>query len=164
MYKYASMSTDDYRRALEAATREYERAIADRAALDDRLAQLKQTIGTLTKLCGYVPSVSWGLTDACRTVLRSAGRPMTAVEVRDRLSAVGLDLDRYSNALASVHTVLKRLTESGEAALSESDETTRLAYEFLGSGIVASRTYVPAPPHEHHHPPKRPATKRGARS
>jgi hypothetical protein len=164
MYKCAGMSTDDYRRALEAATREYERAMADRAALDDRLAQLKQTIASLTKLCGYEPTVSWGLTEACRTLLRSARTPLTAVELRDRLASVGFDLDRYSNALAAVHTVLKRMTESGEAAYVQQDETARLAYEFLDSGIVASRTYVPSPPHDHHVPPKRPSTKRGSRS
>jgi len=158
------MSTDDYRRALDAASREYEIALAERAKLDDRLAQLKQTIGSLTKLCGYEPSVSWGLTEACRTLLRSARTPLTAVELRDRLASVGFDLDRYSNALAAVHTVLKRLTESGEAALAEQDETSRLAYEFLDSGIVASRTYVPLLPHDHRVPPKRPSTKRGSRS
>jgi hypothetical protein len=158
------MSTDDYRRALDAASREYERAMAERAALDDRLAQLKQTIASLTKLCGYQPTVPWGLTEACRTLLRSAGTPLTAVELRDRLASVGFDLDRYSNALAAVHTVLKRLAESGEAAVADQDETSRIAYAFLGSGVIASRTYVPSPPHEHHMPPKRPSTKRGSRS
>jgi len=116
----------------------------------------------LTKLCGYEPTVTWGLTEACRTVLRSAGRPLTALELRDRLVSVGFDLERYSNALASVHTVLKRLTESGEAGVKERDETTRLGYEFLASGIVASRTYVPAPPHEPR-PTKRHASKKGSR-
>lgn len=138
------MSTDDYRRALEAALREYERAAADRAALDVRLAELHQTIGTLSRLCGLTPTVVFGLTDACRLVLRGAGAPMTAVQVRDRMQAIGFDFTRYSNALAAVHTVLKRLTEAGEASLADGDDTSRVAYEFLASGLVASR--VPARP------------------
>jgi hypothetical protein len=136
------MPTDHYRAALDAACREYEEVAAQHAALETRLAQLKQTIGTLNKLCGFEPTVPWSLTDACRVVLRSAGAPMTAVQVRDRIEAIGLDTDRYANALAAIHTTLKRLEEGGEISALESDETTRIAYEFLKTGIVASRPTV----------------------
>jgi hypothetical protein len=108
------MTTDEYRRALEAAIAEYENLGAERQAIDRRLTELAQTIGTLSRLCGLTPTVPWGLTDACRVVLRS-GRPMTAVDVRDRLLAIGVDLSKYSVPLAAIHTVLKRLNESGEA-------------------------------------------------
>jgi hypothetical protein len=136
-----------YRPALDEAIREYERAVADRAVLDARIAQLQQTIGTLTKLCGLTPTVAFGLTDACRLVLRNAGTPMTAVQVRDRLASIGFDLEKYANSLAAIHTVLKRLEESGEAGLAELDDTTRQAYEFIRSGIIASRVgpKTPAP-------------------
>jgi hypothetical protein len=129
----------EYRRALEAAVREYEQAVADRTALDARIAQLHQTIGTLTKLCGFTPTVPLGLTDACRLVLRNAGRPMTAVQVRERLESIGFDVEKYSNSLAAIHTVLKRLADHGEVALATDDEAARQAYEFLKTGIVASR-------------------------
>jgi hypothetical protein len=144
------MSDQAYREALDAALREYEQALADQAALETRIAQLRQTIGTLTTLCGYTPTVPYGLTDACRTALRCAGRPLTAIEVRDRLAATGFDLDRYANALAAVHTVLKRLEQSGEAEIGPADETSRTAYEFLQSGLVASRVgpRVPLRPRE----------------
>jgi hypothetical protein len=108
------MTTDDYRRALDAALREYETVAAQRSALDTRLAQLGQTVGSLMRLCGLTPTVSWGLTDACRMALKSAGSPLTALEVRAQLEAMGFDLSRYTNDLAAIHTVLKRLTESGE--------------------------------------------------
>ena len=110
------MSKDDYRRALDAAVREYEKLSAERAELDGRLAQLKHSIAALTKLCGYEPTVPLGLTDACRLVLRNAVTPLTALEVRDRLAAIGVDLGKYSNPLASIHTVLKRMHEGGEIA------------------------------------------------
>lgn len=105
---------DDYRRALEAAVREYETLGEQRQQIDRRLAELAQTMSALSRLCGLVPTVSLGLTDACRLVLRGAGTPLTPLEVRERLTAVGFDLTRYTNDLAAVHTTLKRLNEAGE--------------------------------------------------
>ena len=110
------MTTDEYRRALDAAVREYETLGAERREIDKRLTELAQTIGTLSRLCGLTPTVPWGLTDACRVVLRS-GLPMTPTEVRDRLRAIGFDLSRYSSDLAAIHTVLKRLNEANELRL-----------------------------------------------
>jgi hypothetical protein len=107
------MTTEDYRRALEAATREYEELGVRRQAIEKRLAELAQTIGTLSKLIGLTPTVPLGLTDAVRLIMRG-GVPMTPIEVRDRLHAIGFDLEKYANDLAAVHTILKRLNESGE--------------------------------------------------
>lgn len=108
------MTSDDYRRALEAAVREYEELGERRRAIDQRLAELAQTIGTLSKLLGLTPTVPLGLTDAIRLVMRGVGIPMTPIDVRDRLHAIGFDVSKYANDLAAVHTILKRLNESGE--------------------------------------------------
>jgi len=105
---------EDYRRALEAASREYEELGEKRRAIDQRLAGLAQTIGTLSRLLGLTPTVPMGLTDAIRLIVRGAGVPMTPVEVRDRLIGIGFDTSKYVNDLAAVHTILKRLNESGE--------------------------------------------------
>jgi hypothetical protein len=107
------MTTDDYRRALETAVREYEDLGQRRQAIDSRLAEIAQTIGTLSRLCGLVPAVPMGLTDACRLVTRG-GVPMTPADVRARLLAIGFDLSKYANDLAAIHTILKRLNGSGE--------------------------------------------------
>jgi hypothetical protein len=107
------MTHDDYRRALDAATREYESLAGERHAIDKRLAELAQTIGTLSKLVGLTPTVPLGLTDAVRMIMRG-GVPLTPVEVRDRLQAIGFDTEKYVNDLAAVHTILKRLNASGE--------------------------------------------------
>ena len=131
------MSKDDYRRALEAAVREYEALIARHAELDARIAQLQHSIAALTKLCGYEPTVPFGLTDACRLVLRNADAPLTALEIRDRLKTIGVDLDKYSNPLASIHTVLKRMHESGELKEGEREESSRTAYSFVLPGTAA---------------------------
>jgi hypothetical protein len=108
------MAPDEYRAALEAASREYEQLAQQRADLDRRIAQLAQTIGSLNRLCGFTPNIGVGLTDACRMVLNAAGHPLMAVEVRQQLEAMGFDVAKYSNDLAPIHTVLKRLTESDE--------------------------------------------------
>src|SRR3954469_20749974 len=107
------MTQEDYRAALAAAIREYENLGLERRRIDDRLAQLSQTIGTLNKLLGYQSTVPLGLTDAIRIVMRG-GVPMTPIEVRDRLKAIGLEMSKYVNDLAAVHTILKRLNENGE--------------------------------------------------
>jgi hypothetical protein len=103
----------DYRAALDAAIKEYEALGEQRRDIDRRLAQLAQTIGNLTRLLGFVPTVPLGLTEACRLVSR-AGVPMTPTDIRDRLMEIGVDLSIYANPLAAIHTVLKRLNEAGE--------------------------------------------------
>jgi hypothetical protein len=123
------VTTSDYRQALETAIREYEGLVHERQDIDNRLAQLAQTISTLNRLCGFTANVFWGMTDACRVVLRNAGHPMTPTEVRDRLEAIGLDLSKYTSSLSAIHTVIKRLVEAQEVRLVELD-SGRFAYEW----------------------------------
>lgn len=112
------MTHKDYRRALEAAIKEYERLKTRHDAVETRLAQLRQTIATLGALCNlpgeHMDPPELGLTDACRSVLRASLSGLSAAEVRDRLGALGIDPARYSNPLASIHIVLKRLATAGE--------------------------------------------------
>ncbi len=107
------MTAADYRAALEAAVKEYEALGEKRRKIDDRLTQLAQTIGTLSRLIGLTPTVPLSITDAVRLAMRS-GVPMMPPEVRDRLVSIGVDLSTYANELAVIHTVLRRLNEAGE--------------------------------------------------
>jgi hypothetical protein len=107
------MTAADYRTALAAAIKEYEALGEQRREIDARLAQLAQTIGTLSRLLGLTPTVPLSITDAVRLALR-VGAPMTPLEVRERLLAIGVDLSSYANDLAVIHTVLRRLNEAGE--------------------------------------------------
>lgn len=107
------MTTSDYRAALESAAKEYEELGEKRRRIDQRLSQLAQTIGTLSRLLGRTPTVPLSITDAVRLAMRG-GVPMTPTDVRDRLVSIGVDLSIYTNELAVIHTVLKRLNEAGE--------------------------------------------------
>lgn len=128
------MSPAAYRAALDEALREYERLTSDRATLDTRIGQLQQTIGMLTRLCGLSPTVPMGLTDACRLVLRGARSPMTAIQVRERLEAIGIfDPSKYANPLAVIHTTLKRLEEAGDAWATEFDDSSKTGYQLMPS-------------------------------
>ena len=110
------MTSESYRAALDAAIKEYESLGEQRREIDRRLSQLAQSIGTLSRLLGLVPTVPLGLTDGCRLVLRG-GLPMIPTEVRDRLLEIGMDLSAYSSDMSAVHTALKRLNEAGEIRL-----------------------------------------------
>jgi chromosome segregation ATPase len=86
--------------------------------LDAQIEHLEKMIRETKLLCGEPTNpedlTGLGFTDACRQLLKLEYKYMDAVEVRDALERRGYDLRKYTNALASVHTVLKRLLASGE--------------------------------------------------
>jgi hypothetical protein len=108
------VSKDEYLKAFEAATREMESLTQQRADLDQRILHLRQTLVSLSHLCGLTPTVSWGMTDGVRFILRRSKRPLTAVDVREELANWGFDMSKYANDLSAIHTVLKRLNKAGE--------------------------------------------------
>ena len=55
-----------------------------------------------------------GVTDLARVILKETFFAMTASDLKKSMEARKLDLSRYSNPLAVIHTVLKRLVQSGE--------------------------------------------------
>lgn len=128
------MSGQDDRRALEAACREWERLAIERAALDGRLTDLQRSIATLTRLCGLVPTVPFGLAEGCRLVLARDGRPRTAPDVRADLEAIGFDFSRHANPLASLHVTLKRLVEAGDATQVTGGSRTLYAWRGAARG------------------------------
>jgi hypothetical protein len=130
----------DWKQALNAARSEHQQLIQQRDVIDaaqadldlkretveKRILQLEQTIASLSELTGEDPfSKAWSraslgkidnlkLAEACRKVLQSANKYWTPIDVRDMLLLQSYDLSGYTNALASIHAVLKRLHESGE--------------------------------------------------
>jgi hypothetical protein len=50
-----------------------------------------------------------GLTQLCRDVLARLGRWVTAQEVRSALAMIGVDISGYTNPMAVLHAILKRV-------------------------------------------------------
>jgi hypothetical protein len=156
-----SPDNDEYRKALAAAGKELETLSAQRAELDRRIGQLMQTVGNLMRLCNLTPTVAIGLTDGIRMVLRSAGSPLTAVEVRAQLAAMGVDLSRYENDLAAIHTTLKRLDEGGEVRFVP-QPWGKPAYQWVPGALPKPRTLEDARREAEAlgHPPRKKASRR----
>lgn len=55
-----------------------------------------------------------GLTNHISWILDSAAEPLTAVEIKQRLTDLRFDVAKYANPMAAIHTTLKRLVENGE--------------------------------------------------
>jgi hypothetical protein len=104
-----------YAEALADARAELEALLATRDELEVRIARVRQSIAALAALCNEPAQPELGLTDAVRSVLRGSVEALAPTDVKERVEALGVKLSSHSNALASVHTVLRRLAQSGEA-------------------------------------------------
>ena len=128
------MNEEFWRQALANARNERQTLITEREALEARQAtieqrvlQLEQTINSLSDLLGEHdpanPLKGFGaafiahltLSGACEEVLKSSGRYMTPIEVREALRDKKYDFSKHTNILASIHGVLKRLAEQENA-------------------------------------------------
>ena len=54
------------------------------------------------------------ITEVVRAAVKSASQPITPPELRDAVLAMGFNQRKYSQFLASLHVVLKRLVKNGE--------------------------------------------------
>ncbi|HZZ16150.1 MAG TPA: hypothetical protein VFE08_09340 [Candidatus Sulfotelmatobacter sp.] len=118
------MTKESYKVAFQDAKYELAEAIAElgkiqgrEAALEVRIVELRQSVASLARLCGekFVEEDELGLTDAIRLALKTAGTPVAAAGIRNRIESMGFDVSRHGNILASIHTVLKRLVDQGQA-------------------------------------------------
>jgi hypothetical protein len=120
------MSDGHYRDSLEAAKTEMEALLIEQTQIEQRLAHivsrlqvLRKTILSLGELLGeeFEPETI-GITEAIRKVLRDAqderGSFITPIGVRNALQKSGFPLSEYKNALAVIHTTLKRLEDQDE--------------------------------------------------
>ena len=139
---------------LEAARTRLERADAERQEIVNEIVQLERLVQSLSPFTTGSPSeqseqltfdLDVGLADACRRVLQHSDRHMTPMEVRNALEASNFTLEPYSNPLASIHGVLKRFKESGEAEQTEVEGRTFYRRKDTGShprGVISKRTFA----------------------
>jgi hypothetical protein len=105
------------RRELDAAIEERDRANVKIISLQAKLRAL-YALSDQDSLTPDDDEVV-GLTEAVRSILRLAGRPMQANEVKTNLDVMGFNFRGVSNASAAVHNTLKRMRGTGELTYTE---------------------------------------------
>ena len=112
------MAKAAFAQTLRRTREELERLRLRRAAIDTRIAKLEQVelaLSGVTEPEKHAPDLS-SITDVVRNVLKTAAtQPITPTEVRDKVLAMGFDGAPYSQFLASIHVVLKRIAKKREA-------------------------------------------------
>src|SRR5947209_6474193 len=125
--------SDVFTNALETALKQLAEMVAERerlserlTALDNEIPILREKITSLATLVDDIPAdsplglmldavVEMGLTDAVRAALKAINAPRTPLEVKNWLLRQRYNLDNYSNVMATLHIILKRLVKSKEA-------------------------------------------------
>lgn len=129
--------TEDDKRLVEAiaALNEQEAAIMEvLTRLESRLSQVRTARNTLIAIERDEPTQFEGtLADAIRTVLKNHKGSLSPTEVRDKVKALGYDLNKHDNVMAAVHGVLKRLEEAHEADTKVWKNTPGQRYFWIGA-------------------------------
>jgi hypothetical protein len=121
-----SLPEDIYRNALQTAVDQWVDLQVQERRITIQKNQLRQTFLALFPLAypnSELPDVSsMSLANAIRMVIGGADRPMTAIEMRGKLTDLGFDLTKYDNPLANIHTAMNRMVESDEMQWVDIDE------------------------------------------
>jgi hypothetical protein len=164
------MTLTSYRRDLQARKRELAGLLKQRQVFDRQMAQLQPIINHLEGLCRELGDraakenaakveLTTGLTELARVTLEEAYMPLSASEVKKRMEAKGFDFSKYSNPLASIHTVLKRLVKSRQVKVVP-QKAGKKAYQWITviDGLLSllakpgTRAAPPSPPKESEKP------------
>jgi hypothetical protein len=110
------MAKADVAATLKRARTELKRLRRNRDILDAQIAKLEQVEAALQGVAEPRRKAAnlASITDVVRTAIQGARQPITPTELRDEVLALGFDKRKYSQFLASLHVVLKRLVKSGE--------------------------------------------------
>jgi len=115
----------DYGKAYRHVSRELKNALHEREKLDNRITTLRKRIAALAANCQdegieIEPSAeaeylleNTGLTDDIVNILKVHSPAwLFPWQVKNKLEQLGYDMSNYKNPLATIHMVLKRLSES----------------------------------------------------
>jgi hypothetical protein len=95
--------------------RELDRLRRERAALDAQIEKLERIELALRGVSEAKRKTDLSsITEVVRTAVKGASQPITPPELRDAMLALGFNKRKYSQFLASLHVILKRLVKNGE--------------------------------------------------
>src|SRR5271169_3115437 len=110
-----------YRDDLNEARRELAALREQREQLEIKIAQEQERVAALAKLCNEADIEDLtgiegsGLTEACRTALRTAPQRGLSVDgIVSMLEFLGFPIQEYKDAEAVVHTTVTRIEKNGE--------------------------------------------------
>ena len=142
------MTQTDYKQARDRARIELRNLINRRANLDaelstvnTRIAEVSQAVSALDLLVGDGASkqtelmmelAGLNLTDAVLEILRQSETHLTPMEISTVLRRAKYRLQDYTNPQASIHTMLRRLVQSGQADTITKDG--KMAFRLLDEG------------------------------
>ncbi len=116
-YRAKLDKTRDELREIEERLEEVEE---ERAELLARAEKLKTVVEVLGEVCSDLDqdhSTEWadlakcGIQECCYRVLLESEEPLDATVIRYELESNGVDVSRYANPLAVIHTSLKRIPD-----------------------------------------------------
>jgi hypothetical protein len=140
------MTQRDYHHTLYQAKQDLARHLVKRQKLDQKIARLQAVVSDLQNLCAELDQRSFekeidqvikaklkvGITESVRVILRENFFPMTAGDLMEKIEARKLNLARYANPLAIIHTILKRLVQGGEVRIVPQPKGKK-AYQWISS-------------------------------
>lgn len=140
------VTNTNYHRTLFEAKQDLARCLVKRQKLDHKIARLQAVISDLHNLCAELDQKSFekrvdrvikadqtkGITELSRVILKEKFFPMTTSELKASMEARKLNLSGYSNPMAVIHTVLKRLVQGGEVRV-VSQAKGKKAYQWVST-------------------------------
>lgn len=141
------MNSNDYHRALYKAKQDLAHDLVERQKLDETIARRQAVISDLQNLCAALDQKNFerrvekvikadlkvGITESTRVILQENFFPMTVGELKERIEARKLQLARYSNPLAVIHTILKRLVQSGNVRVVPQPGGKKKSYQWVST-------------------------------
>jgi hypothetical protein len=125
--------------AVAAVVRAVEPMVGRQPPLFGILSPEGASLESLVEMAG-----EYRVTSNIRLVLRSADAGLSAPEIRAALQSSGWDVSSYSNPLAFIHTVLRRLVEADEIEELPAVEGTK-KYRWIGAENQKEKPETPVP-------------------
>jgi hypothetical protein len=112
----SGVNRNNFGATLKRTRKELDRLRRNRDVLDAQITKLEQIEAALKGVAEprRIATNLASITEVVRTAIQGARHPLTPTELRDEVLAMGFDIRKYSQFLASLHVILKRLVKNGE--------------------------------------------------